>query len=41
MLFILQSARMKCWLLILGAAIAVLNYAAPAAAESKLININQ
>jgi hypothetical protein len=40
-LFILQSAKMKSWLLILGAAIAVLNYAAPAAAESKLININQ
>jgi hypothetical protein len=41
MLFILQTAKMKSWLLILGAAIMILNYAVPTAAESKLPNLSQ
>jgi hypothetical protein len=41
MLFIFQAAKMKSWLLILGAAITILNYAVHIAAESKLPNVNQ
>jgi hypothetical protein len=40
LLFILQAHKMKSWLLILGAAITLLNYAAPIAAKSKHFNVS-
>jgi hypothetical protein len=41
MLFILQAAKMKSWLLILGAAIMSLNYAVPTDAESNLLYVRK
>jgi hypothetical protein len=41
MLFTLQAAKMKSWLLILGVALTMFNCVAPAVAESKLINVSQ
>jgi hypothetical protein len=41
MLLVLQAAKMKSWLLILGAAITILIHAAHAATESKLLNVSQ
>lgn len=40
LLFILQAHKMKSWLLILGAAITLLNYAAPIADKSKHFNVS-